>query len=296
MRVRASGFSMIELLIAMSITMGVGLIAFQLFLQNQNVFRDENLVLELQQSVRAVASMMADELRQAGQGTPTYSASQDTSTAEASQTFLNGTDAGSIVFRSGVRNAMAIPSSSTTYAVGSPTAILIDNASNINSIVGGDSGYFLYLWGQTTNSWTWVRAQITAIDTASNPNTITATPRQISGQGGTFSLTPNLVLEEAIEYRLSSDEIQRGTSGDFTTLTSPTMTYQTIGENFTRLSFTYYDEDDTAVTVMSLADRASIRRVDFTLAAQTAEVLPSTGERQTYAITMRIHPRNVRFY
>ena len=276
--------------------MGVGLIAFQLLLQNQNVFRDENLVLELQQSVRSVASMMADELRQAGQGTPTYSASQDTSTAEASQTFLNGTAAGAIVFRSGVRNAMAIPSSSTTYAVGSPTAISIDNASDINSIVGGDSGYFLYLWGPTTNSWTWVRAQITAIDTASNPNTITATPRQISGQGGTFSLTPNLVLEEAIEYRLSSDEIQRGTSGDFTTLTSPTMTYQTIGENFTSLSFTYYDEDDTEVTVMSLADRASIRRVDFTLAAQTAEVLPSTGERRTYAITMRIHPRNVRFY
>ena len=43
---------MVELMLAMTITVGIGSIAFQLFLQNQNVFRDQNLALELRQSVR----------------------------------------------------------------------------------------------------------------------------------------------------------------------------------------------------------------------------------------------------
>ena len=289
---------MVELMLAMTITVGIGSIAFQLFLQNQNVFRDQNLALELRQSVRAVASIMADELRRAGQGVPAYSASLDASTAEASQTFLNGTNSNAVVFRAGVRNAMATFEGTlpVAYAIGSSIPLEVEDASTIDAIVRSRPGYFVFLWGETSNSWTWVRAEVTTADTRSNPNTFTVTPRQVGGQGGPFDRIPNIVLEEAIAYRLSSDALQRGTSGDFSAPSSPSMTYQTIGDSFTTLSFTYYDEDETEVTGSDLEDRASIRRIDFNVGAETSEELASTGEKQTYAITVTIYPRNVMFY
>ena len=72
-----SGFSLVELMFAMTITLGIGLIVFQMFLQNENVFRDQTSLLEMQQSARAVASMIADDVRLAGQGVPVYAAAQD---------------------------------------------------------------------------------------------------------------------------------------------------------------------------------------------------------------------------
>ena len=73
-----SGFSLLELSIAMAITVGMGAVVFTLLFQNQNLFRDRNLTIEMQQSARAVASMMADEIRMAGQGVPAFAASMDT--------------------------------------------------------------------------------------------------------------------------------------------------------------------------------------------------------------------------
>ena len=124
----------------------------------------------------------------------------------------------------------------------------------------------------------------------------TVTPRQIGGQGGTFKVKPNLSLEQAVAYRLSSGNILKGTSGDFANLTAPDLTWETLGTNFTGLAFTYYDESGSTVAVNTLADRASIRSVDITLAAQTASLLPTTGQVGTYAITLTVYPRNVAIY
>ena len=281
---------------AMAITSGIGLIVLQLFLQNERIFRDQNLLLEMQQSARAVASMMTDEIRMAGQGVPAYSASQDAAIAEAVQAFLSGTASGAIVFRAGVRNAIALIQTAPPlrFTVGTSRTLTVQNSLAINSIVGGNTNRFLFIWGPTANSWSWVRAEITAINTTTH--LITMTPLQISGQGDTFPLMPNLVLEEAIAYRLSSGSLQRATSGDFSTLTAPALTYSTVGDNFTSLEFTYYDGSHTAVNPSTLAGRAAIRRVDFTIGAQTAEPLPSTGAVATFAVTMEVYPRNAVLY
>ena len=286
------GFSLLELMFAMSITMGVGLVVFNLFVQNEQVFREQNLTLELQQSARAIASMMTDEIRLAGQGVPAYAASVDTAVSEASQTFISGTNASTIVFRSGFQNATAVVTDNppTTFTVGNHAHIEVVDVTAINSIVGANSNRFLYLWGATLTGWTWVRAEITAIDTSDDEFEVT--PRQIGGQGGTFQVKPTLSLEQAVAYRLSSGNIQRGISGDFATLTAPDLTWETLGTNFTGLAFTYYDESGSTVAVNTLADRASIRRVDVTLAAQTASVLPTTGQVGTFAITLTVYPRN----
>src|SRR5438094_5353534 len=68
------GFSLIELLMAMTITVGIGLTVFQLFHRNERVFWDQNLIIEMQQNARAVASQIAEEIRMAGQGVPVYAA------------------------------------------------------------------------------------------------------------------------------------------------------------------------------------------------------------------------------
>ena len=293
---RRRGFSLIELMLAMAITSGIGLIVFQLFLQNERIFREQNLFVEMQQSARAAASMMTGEIRMAGQGVPVYSASQDAATAEAAQAFLSGTGSGAIVFRAGVRNAIASVQTAPplSFTVGASRTLTVDSSAAISSIVGGNSNRFLFIWGPTANSWSWVRAEITAINTTTH--VITMTPRQTSGQGPTFSPTPNLALEEAIAYRLSSGSLQRATSRDFSTLTAPALTYSAVGNNFTSLAFNYYDGSNNAVNPSTLAGRAAIRRVDFTIGAQTSEPIPTTGAFATFAVTMKVYPRNVALY
>ena len=298
MRQSRRGFSIIELVIAMGITLGLGAVIFTLFLQNTNVFRDQNLILEMQQTARAVASMMADDIRIAGQGTPTFASSMDPSTnVEAGQAFLNGSSASAILFRAGIDNGMAIMDTGPSpppYSLAAPTTLNVVDADGIEAIIGANTDRFLYLWGEVANSWTWVRARITGINTGAD--TINVTPTEVAAAGAGFPTAPTIMLEQAIGYRLVSGNIERGISGDFTTQTAPVMTYQAVGENFTTMSFAYFDAAGAAVTITDVDDRARIRRVEFTLVAQTAEPLPSTGVAGTYEITMTVYPRNALFY
>lgn len=290
------GFSLTGMLMAMVITMVVGLSAFQLFVQNERVFRDQNLILDMHQSVRAVASMMADELRMAGQGVPTYAASLEGNTQEGSQTFLDGSGANQIRFRSSIHSATALVENSLplSFTVGTPAILSVDDAAAVAALVGTETTRFAYLWGPSASAWTWLRARITNVNTTAD--TITVVPAQMSGLGGLVDWDPYLVVEEAVAYRLSGTDLERATSNDFTAMTAPGLAYEVVGENFTGLTFTYYDGNGNVVTPSSLANRSIIRQVDFTLSAQTASPLASTGEAGAYAVSMSVYPRNVGLY
>lgn len=293
---RERGFSLVGLLMAMVITMVVGLSAFQLFVQNERVFRDQELILDMHQSVRAVASMLADELRMAGQGVPIYASRLEGTPQEAVQAFVNGTGSSAIRFRSSYHSARALVSNTMPMALtlGTTAVLNVDDVDAIADIVGTATNRFLFLWGQSGTSWTWVRARITSISTGAD--TVSVIPTQMSTLGGTFDWDPYLVLEEGLAYRLTSGNIERGSFGDFTSMTSPGLTFEVVGENFTGLTFTYYDGSGNVVTPSSLTDRASIRRVDFTITAETSDALASTGEVGTYAVTMTVYPRNAALY
>jgi prepilin-type N-terminal cleavage/methylation domain-containing protein len=60
------GFSLIELLVGVSITLIIGMIAFQSLWYTDRTFRDDNLIAAMQQNVRAIAAQVEDELRMAG--------------------------------------------------------------------------------------------------------------------------------------------------------------------------------------------------------------------------------------
>ena len=313
MKRRTSGFSLIELMMAMVITLGIGMIVFQLFQQNEQVFRDQNLVMTAQQSARVVAAQIADEIRMAGQGVPVYSSTYDATATEGIAVFLSGTTSNRVEFRSTLSNTetnvtTAIPVDLTLGASGSITAA---NASLFSTQLGTTSptGTYVYIWGPTTSdAWTWVRAQLTAINTGSN--TLTITPSQAGEQGRSagadatlntsddvirFTKAPTVVLEQAVTFYLSSNTIKRATATSMTNQTSPTWTSgDNLGLEFTSLNFTYYDESDNVVTPSSLANRMTIARVDVQVVVRTADELSSTRSRNTYALSVRSLPRNAR--
>ena len=77
MKTTGRGFSLIELLIALLIVLAAGAMTFQLFRENERVIRDQNLIMEMQQTARVVISQIADEIRMAGQGVPIFATTFD---------------------------------------------------------------------------------------------------------------------------------------------------------------------------------------------------------------------------
>src|SRR5262245_40242181 len=103
---RTNGFSLAELLIALTIAAGLSMMMFQLFHQNERVIRDQTIVMEMQQTARIVISQIADELRMAGQGVPVYASSLDVAPSEAIAVFLDSSGANRIDFRAGLSNVV----------------------------------------------------------------------------------------------------------------------------------------------------------------------------------------------
>jgi Tfp pilus assembly protein PilW len=284
------GFSLVELMLSLILTLMIAMVVFQVFRQSDRSFRDQNLIARMQQNVRAVATQISDELRMAGQNIPLYNGKFDAAPIEACQTILDGSNGTQISFRSGISNVNSRATTPLTYTIGTPATVTVTDATPFNTAIGGVSGRFVYLHGKTANLWSWVRAEVTAINVGTN--TLTVTPAQNGSMGTTFANPITVSLEEGISYRLNSNTIQRGTVSNFTNLTSPTMVEAPVGNDFTSLQFSYYDRAGTAITPSTLASRAQVWRVDITVVGQTAQNL-SNGTRPTFAMTVRTFPRNV---
>jgi hypothetical protein len=84
----------------------------------------------------------------------------------------------------------------------------------------------------------------------------------------------------------------RGTTSNFNSLTAPTFTEQTIGTNFTTLTFSYFDAAGSSVSPTTLALRSTISRVDINVGAETSGTL-SIGTLDNYGITLSVYPRNL---
>src|SRR5262245_45337959 len=77
------GVSILELIIALTITLVIGLAGFQMFRQNERLFLDQNQVSETQQNLRAVLFQINDDIERAGEGVPLYAASFDSTANES---------------------------------------------------------------------------------------------------------------------------------------------------------------------------------------------------------------------
>ncbi|MBI2150057.1 MAG: hypothetical protein HYU27_05565 [Acidobacteria bacterium] len=294
------GFSLAELTMALAITVGIGTIIFQLFHRNERIFRDQNLIIEMQQTARAVASQIADEVRMAGEGVPIYASTFDNNASEPVAAILATSTSSRLDFRAGLSNTETNVTASPPIelTLGASQTLAVGNGSLFATALGTSTpvGRFVFIWGPAGNSaWAWVRAELANI----SPTNLTIVPRQSgdagrSGDSIRFTQSPAVSLEEAISFRMSDSSVRRATASDAANQTNPTWSAANeIGRNFTSLGFAYYDEYDNVVTPGSLAARMSIARVDIRVTAQTSDPL-SNGERPTYPLSLRVIPRNLR--
>jgi prepilin-type N-terminal cleavage/methylation domain-containing protein len=285
---RQTGFSLIEVLVALSIVLCLSTMMFQLFHQNERVIRDQTLIMEMQQTARIVASQMADEIRMAGQGVPVYSSTFDAVPSEAVAVILDSSNASRIDFRAGLSNVeTSTEGGALDFNMGMPQSIPVQSTSGLLP------GKFVYVSGTATGSaWSWMRAEVTA----ASSTTLTLIPRNTGTTDATihFNAAPAISLEEAVSIYLSGGSVRRAVAGSMSNLSSPTWSAANeIGKNFTALNFRYYDDNGAVVQPVSLSNRIRIMRVDIELTVVVAAPL-SNGSRPTYSLAFKTIPRNLR--
>jgi Tfp pilus assembly protein PilW len=288
MKRQIPGFSLLEMLFALTILLAVGMMVSSLFQRNAIVVRDQTLIMEMQQTARIVVSQIADEVRMAGQGVPVFAGTFDASPVEAAVPFLGTSSSSRIDFRAGLSNietAVTTPAPLDVAIGGSRTLGIADGS-------GVTAGKFVYLWGPGTNSWTWARSQVLS----SSASSLTILPTQ-TGSSATlvhFSAAPTVYLEEGISIFLNGTSVRRATANDFSDPAGPTWNpANEIGANVSELTFTYYDSAGTQIVPSSLANRAAIARIGIYLTVKTSGPL-SNGSTPTYSLALRTIPRNVR--
>ena len=280
---RSAGFSLIETLVSVAVTLGVGGALFQLFVQNERVFRDQQLMLEMHQSVRAVASMIAGEVRAAGQGVPGFAASHENDgLSESVQAFLAGTSPEELKMRVQLSEPDSVLGQPGFFEAGQTIGVRIQGS---GALVPGDHVFF---WGPTGLTWTWVRARV---DAFAAPSDLQVTPVAVGLEGGGFTRPPRVSLEDAVSYRLSGSSVLRGELLELAADGTSRFRESSIGEYFTALDFVYYDRSGAAVGPASPAGRSAIHRVGFLLEAETSGPL-ADGRPRTYALTTTVGSRN----
>jgi prepilin-type N-terminal cleavage/methylation domain-containing protein len=282
------GFSLIELLMALSVALGLSMMTFQLFHQNERAFRDQTLIMEMQQTARIVASQIADEIRMAGQSVPIFAASFDTVPSEAVAVIFASSNASRIDFRAGLSNVETTTPSSgpNDFTLGASRSLSVASAS------GFLAGKFVYISApNSASTWSWLRAELTAVSWS----TLTLTPRYTGTSDTTVHLTaaPTVALEEAVSIFLSNGAVRRATGANMSDPAKPVWgPANEIGKNFTALTFTYRDANGDVLQPTSLSNRAAIARVDVRLTVQVASPL-SNGARPSYSLELRTIPRNM---
>lgn len=283
------GFSLTELLIALIVALCLSLMAFQFFHQNERVIRDQTLIMEMQQTARAVASQITDEIRMAGQGVPIYAASFDQAPSEPVAVFLPSSDANRIDFRAGLSNV------ETASAIAGPSDFSIGLSRSLSVVSGSgfSTGKFVYVSGPISRaSWSWLRAELTATGAA----TLTLIPLNAGGTDTVihFTAPPTVALEEAVSIHFSNGTIRRATATNTSNPSSPVWSAANeIGKNFTALTFTYYGANGEVLLPSSLSNRTAIVRVRIDLTVQAAGRL-STGNWPTFTLSVQTISRNSR--
>lgn len=250
---------------------------FQMFEQNEKVFRDQHLIMEAQQSARAVIMQIGDEIRMAGQGVPVYASTFDAVPSEAVAVILPGSDRSRINFRAGLSNAETPADGATAmeFQIGvAHTVKALDTSFFVR-------GRFVYIWGQTSDlAWTWVRAELTGI--SNSLKTLTVVPRE-SGHSARIGAHATVTQEETVSFYIDGGSIKRaaGSAGS------------EIGRHFSTLAFKYLDRAGEALTPDTMGARFSIVRVDVQVVVRTAEPL-ANGTRPSYELSMSITPRNLK--
>lgn len=267
------GFSLLELVIAITLTVGTGAVAFQLFHQNERVFRDQILIVEMQQAARMLATQIADDVRLAGQAAP----------AGVGGVLLPGSGADKINLResfSAVETQVTTPVP-ITITQGTPMTLGVEKTS------GFSAGREIYIW----NSAQWLRATVLSV---SGPGKSIHFLPKIPTPDLVFGTPPSAALDEAVAlfHDPGGQSVRRATSTNTSDPEHPQWSpANEVATNVTALSFLYFDEEGMPVEMTSPADGERVALVEARIKVQTAELL-SDKTRPSFALSVRASPRN----
>ena len=286
------GFSLIELMLALSLTLVIGLGATQLFQVHERSYHDQNAISEIKQNARATSAQIVDEIRRAGSGVPSFAAAGAGTIDEVLAAVLNGSDSTHLRLRTGASNVVSsVLTVPAQYTPNVPRSVSVADASPFSAALGttAPSGRFVYFWGSGNyHCLGWVRAEILAIDGATK--TLSIVGRQASGcmdpVPGVVSFAERHVvaLEEAVSIFLNAGSLWRATATDMRNPTSAVWGPSSeLLRNVTKLTFAYYDESGTAVDTSTLNGRLAVSHIDtiievpgFTLQTRGYLRLPRT--------------------
>ena len=266
------GFSLVEVLIATTITIGVGALVFQLFHQNERIFREENTLMEMQQTVRMVVSQIGDDIRIAGQSVP----------PGISDIVLPGSSGHRLNLRAGFSGTESIVTTSLPLAIDTGIAITI----GVESVAGFSTGRQVYVW----NGPDFLRALVGSV--SGSAKTIRLTPTS----GMEFSTPPLIAPDEAIAiYRDGTNTVRRTTSTNTTNPSSPLWApANELATNVTALSFLYYDAAGAPVTPDTAENRVTISSIEARVQVRAAAAVGS-GTLTVYSLSVRFHSRNLQY-
>lgn len=270
-----AGFSLLELLVAIAIVVGMGAAAFQLFHQNERLFRDQALILEMQQSARVVAAQIADDIRQAGQGIPIL----------LGDVILPGSNSTRLNIRAGF--------STTETVVTSPVPLALTLGSSATATIESTSGFSAgrqaFLW--TENVW----ARVTINTVSGSTKSVRGTPTAVSTVPLVFASPPTLSLDEAIAiYRDAATQTVRRTTATNTEApaTPAWAPANELAANVPELAWVYYDASGVVLTPDTPARRAQVMAIEARVTVRSAASL-SNGSRPTFTLSVRGIPRNL---
>lgn len=269
------GFSLIEVLIATAITIGVGAIVFQLFHQNERIFRDESLRMEMQQTARMVVSQIGDDIRIAGQSVP----------LEIGEVVLPGSGEHRLNLRTGFSAIESIVTTPLPVSLAPGNSITL----GVESTTGFSAGRQVFLW----NGPRWIRATLDSV--WGSAKTVRLTP---SGAGSPveFTTSPLIAPDEAVAvYRdAATHTVRRTTSNNTTNTSSPAWApANELATNVIGLKFLYYNAAGVLVVPDTPANRATVDSIETRVRVRPAGAV-AAGTQPVYSLSVRFYPRNLK--
>ncbi|MBS1809411.1 MAG: prepilin-type N-terminal cleavage/methylation domain-containing protein [Acidobacteria bacterium] len=318
------GFSILEMLVAMSITIGLTGTLFYFFKQSQDSFVVESARTEMNQNFRAALDLMARDIQAAGAGIPMFLgpiASKDGGGTNSNPS-LNPPDAILLLYGNSSFSPVTVKAQSSYPA---PTSTSSTIYTDIPTTAFAPGNYILYTPAQSlmqaSNLTDYAEFSLFNLPSTSAIGTVSSGGTVIGNQltPSTFSINPSddntywnhtmsfpsstslrvVPLDEVIEYAIdtTSSELRRNRNK---------AGWVTVARNIFNMQVRYQIEtydDSTATYTASWIDqvnqaatnnRALIRSVEVTLFGRTQ--MSGSGDRQgqrAIAQTLEVAPRNL---
>ena len=199
------GFSLIELLVALGLSLLVVSAVYGLFNSQNAVYMNQNRVTEMQQNARMALNLLASEFRMAGFGfsmSGDYSVAGGTVYAVTPTNSTNGPD--SVTIRYGMN-----PTPNTTVSL---TSAMANSNTGAALIVSSTTGFAVNDYIIISDGQNAARLQVTGINSGTNTLSYANVTPNIFPTGG-FAIGSAVYKLRQISYRVSSNVLQYQTDG-----------------------------------------------------------------------------------